>query len=145
MPIIAIEDLTFTYPGSKEAVVDHVSTSIEAGEFVLICGPTGCGKTTLLRQLKPVLSPHGERSGFIEFDGMPIGKLTERDQASRIGFVMQDPDSQTVTDKVLSEIAFGLENLGVDHRKMASRIADISGYFGIQEWLERHLEHSQAA
>lgn len=82
--------------------------AIEPGQFVLVCGQSGCGKTTLLRQFKSALAPHGHQSGQVLFDGVPLADVPEREQVARIGFVMQDPDAQIVTDKVWHELAFVL-------------------------------------
>ena len=89
-----IAHLTFRYPGAAAPALEDVSLTIEDGAFLVVCGPSGCGKTTLLRHLKPVLSPHGDRTRSIVLDGTPIGELTGREQASRVGFVLQDPDTR---------------------------------------------------
>ena len=134
-----IENLTFSYPGSAVPTLDGVSLDIEKGEFLLLCGRSGSGKTTLLRQLKPTLAPYGKRQGEILFDGKPIGELTSREQAEKIGFVMQDPQEQIVTDKVWHELAFGLENLGCDPAVMRLRVAEMASFFGIQDWFHREV------
>ena len=134
-----IENLTFSYPGAAVPTLDRVSLDIQKGEFLLLCGPSGSGKTTLLRQLKPALSPYGQRDGAIFFDGKPIGELTAREQAEKIGFVMQDPQEQIVTDKVWHELAFGLENLGCDPAVMRLRVAEMASFFGIQDWFHREV------
>ena len=134
-----IENLTFSYPGSVTPTLDGVSLDIEKGEFLLLCGRSGSGKTTLLRQLKPALAPYGKRQGEILFDGKPIGELTSREQAEKIGFVMQDPQEQIVTDKVWHELAFGLENLGCDPAVMRLRVAEMASFFGIQDWFHREV------
>lgn len=100
MANIQIENLTFTYPGREQPALKDVSLSIRQGEYVALCGRSGSGKTTLLRHLKPVLAPHGKTSGTVTLDGTAIGDLPQRDQAARIGYVMQNPDDQIVTDKV---------------------------------------------
>ena len=132
-----IAHLTFRYPGAAVPALEDVSLTIEDGAFLVVCGPSGCGKTTLLRHLKPVLSPHGDRTGSIVLDGTPIGELTGREQASRVGFVLQDPDTQIVCDKVWHELAFGLENLGLTSEVIRLRVAEMASYFGIQHWFER--------
>ena len=132
-----IAHLTFRYPGAAAPALEDVSLTIEDGAFLVVCGPSGCGKTTLLRHLKPVLSPHGDRTGSIVLDGTPIGELTGREQASRVGFVLQDPDTQIVCDKVWHELAFGLENLGLASEVIRLRVAEMASYFGIQHWFER--------
>ena len=95
-----IKDLSFTYPGSTVKVLDGISFSIEAGQYVTLCGRSGSGKTTLLQHLKTVLAPHGTKEGKILFDGRVLEEVGEREQAQRIGYVMQNPDDQIVTDKV---------------------------------------------
>ncbi len=134
---IKTENLTFYYPESDEPSLCGVSFNIKKGEFVTVCGKSGCGKTTLLRLLKPVISPHGNLRGSITFGEKSISELSEREQASQIGFVMQDPDSQIVTDKVWHELAFGAESIGVEPCEMQKRIAETALYFGIHNWLEK--------
>ena len=114
METYRIEHLTFSYPEQEKRVLDDISLAIGQGEFVTLCGPSGCGKTTLLRQLKSVLAPHGTRSGQIYLEGVPLEELDQRTQSERIGFVLQSPENQIVTDKVWHELAFGLESLGYD-------------------------------
>ena len=139
MAHFAFEDLTFSYPGVARPALAGVTLSVRRGEFVCLCGKSGCGKTTLVRQLKPVIAPHGARVGRVLFDGAPIEDLSPRDQASRIGFVTQDPDAQIVTDKVWHELAFGLESLGTDEREMRVRVAEMASYFGIEGWFHRDV------
>lgn len=139
MAYFQIQDLSFTYPEKEKKTLSGVSFSLERGEFALLCGRSGSGKTTLLRQLKPVLAPCGDRTGEIYLDGIPLGELSPRDQAGKIGFVMQDPDAQIVTDKVWHELAFGLENLGCDEKTMALRVAEMASFFGIQGWFHREI------
>ena len=134
-----IKDLTFSYPVSSKASLDGVNLTIEKGEYVAICGKSGSGKTTLLRHLKPVLTPYGQRSGEILFNGMPLEQVSRTDQAGKIGFVMQDPEEQIVTDKVWHELAFGLESLGCDPKTMRLRVAEMASYFGIQNWFHKDV------
>ena len=133
-----IQNLTFGYPGEKD-VLKGVNMRVERGEFIVLCGKSGSGKTTLLRHLKTVLSPHGKKTGEVLFDGTPIEKVSLRDQSAKIGYVMQNPDSQIVTDKVWHELAFGLESLGCDQATMRLRVAEMASYFGIQDWFHRSV------
>ena len=98
MALFAFEELTFRYPEAPRDALRDVSVAIEPGQFVLVCGQSGCGKTTLLRQFKSALAPHGHQSGQVLFDGVPLADVPEREQVARIGFVMQDPAAQIVTD-----------------------------------------------
>lgn len=139
MAHFAIEQLTFAYPGADRRALDGVSLEIEQGSYVVICGKSGCGKTTLLRHLKSVLAPHGERTGRVLFEGVPLEEVSQRDQSAKIGFVMQNPDAQIVTDKVWHELAFGLESLGCDKDSMRFRVAEMASYFGIESWFHKDV------
>ena len=130
----------FTYPQRTQAALSDVSLTVHSGEFWVLCGASGCGKTTLLRQLKPALRPHGAAEGEIWFDGRPLSELSEREQASEIGFVLQSPEEQTVTDKVWHELAFGLESLGCDTETVRRRVAEMASFFGIQDWFHRSVD-----
>ena len=140
-----IENLSFAYPempwsaGGRKVALDGVTLSLERGSYTVLCGRSGCGKTTLLRHLKPVLAPHGAREGRVLLDGAPVESLDLREQAVRIGFVMQSPSDQVVCDKVWHELAFGLENVGCDPQVTRSRVAETASYFGIQGWFERDV------
>ena len=135
-----IENLSFSYPAArgKESLHD-VSLTIHKGEYVVLCGKSGSGKTTLLRHLKSVLAPHGKKSGEILFNGVPMQQVSQRDQSAKIGYVMQNPDDQIVTDKVWHELAFGLESLGVDQKTMRARVSEMACYFGIADWFHRDV------
>ncbi len=135
-----IKDLNFSYPTVKDKKsLDGVSLSIEKGEYVVLCGKSGSGKTTLLRQLKSMLAPHGKRSGEILFNGTPIDQVSQQEQAAKIGYVMQNPEDQIVTDKVWHELAFGLESLGCDQKTMRASVAEMACYFGIADWFHRDV------
>ena len=135
-----IKNLSFSYPTvkGKESLHD-VSLTIHKGEYVVLCGKSGSGKTTLLRHLKSVLAPHGKKSGEILFNGVPMLQVSQRDQSAKIGYVMQNPDDQIVTDKVWHELAFGLESLGVDQKTMRARVSEMACYFGIADWFHRDV------
>jgi len=134
-----IENLTFAYPNREAAALSDVSLSVEKGAFVTICGASGCGKTTLLRHLKPSTAPHGSISGEIRFEGTPLQTLSARDAAAKIGFVFQSPDNQIVTDKVWHELAFGLESLGAKTPEIRLRVAEMASFFGIQTWFHKSV------
>jgi energy-coupling factor transport system ATP-binding protein len=135
-----IEDLSFSYASAGGKLsLDRVSFSVAQGEYLVLCGRSGSGKTTLLKQLKPVLAPAGKKSGRVLFGGTDVRELSERDQAAKIGYVMQNPDDQIVTDKVWHELAFGLESLGCDQKTMRARVAEMACYFGIQDWFHRDV------
>ena len=135
-----IKNLSFSYPTAKGKESLHdVSLTIHKSEYVVLCGKSGSGKTTLLRHLKSVLAPHGKKSGEILFNGVPMQQVSQRDQSAKIGYVMQNPDDQIVTDKVWHELAFGLESLGVDQKTMRARVSEMACYFGIADWFHRDV------
>ena len=134
-----IRNLSFSYTGSTRQILSGIDLTIEKGEYILLCGKSGSGKTTLLRHLKSVLAPHGSLSGDVLFNGIPLTCVSRMEQASKIGFVMQNPDDQIVTDKVWHELAFGLENLGTDLNTMRLRVSEMACYFGIQDWFHRDV------
>ena len=105
----------------------------------MVCGRSGCGKSTLLRQLKTVLAPAGNTSGQILYRGVSLKDTDHRTQSQEIGFVMQNPDNQIVTDKVWHELAFGLESLGCDNATIRLRVAEMASYFGIQQWFYKNV------
>ncbi len=139
MEILEIKDLSFKYAAQDEKTLSRVNFSVRRGEFVTVCGKTGSGKSTLLRLLKREISPLGDRSGDILFEGKEISALDAKTSASKIGFVSQHPEEQIVTDKVWHEIAFGLENLGVDRKTMQRKVAEIAQYFGIEQLFDRRV------
>lgn len=140
MEIYKIRNLGFTYPEREEKALDGISLTINSGEFICLCGKSGCGKTTLLRLLKSVLSPFGNKEGEIYFLNKPLSDVSQKEQASKIGFVMQSPDNQLVTDKVWHELAFGLESLGLPTQVIRTRVSEMASFFGIGEWFLKNAD-----
>ena len=137
--IIQIRDLTFAYAAGDEPVLSDINIDIGSGEFVIIMGSSGSGKTTLLKMLKRNMIPAGRYSGRVYIYGKEADKLTDRENAAGIGYVSQDPDNQILTDKVWHELAFGLENLGMDNVTIRKKVAEMSEYFGITGWYDREV------
>ncbi len=140
MEILHIENLSFRYPKSDRLAVDDITLNIQSGEFVVVCGESGCGKTTLLKLLKRELAPAGEKKGKIFYQGIAQEELNEKQSSGEIGYVLQNPDSQIVTDKVWHELAFGLENMGVSTEVVRRRVGEMASYFGIQDWFRRKTD-----
>lgn len=137
MELYQIKNLSFSYPNNKHKALNNISLSVQSGEFITLCGKSGCGKTTLLRLLKSCLAPFGELRGEINFKHSPLQETDTRTQASEIGFVLQNPDQQIVTDKVWHELAFGLESLGLSTTEIRTRVSEMASFFGIQNWFYR--------
>ncbi|MEK3986493.1 energy-coupling factor transporter ATPase [Paenibacillus sp. FSL K6-3166] len=139
MEIYRIEELSFAFPEQEQMALSNVNLKIASGDFITVCGKSGCGKSTLLRQLKTILSPHGKRQGVIYYKGQPVEEIDQRTQAAEIGYVLQSPDNQIVTDKVWHELAFGLESLGYDNSTIRLRVAEMASFFGIQTWFHKSV------
>jgi len=144
MALIEFNNFSFAYmnsDGSESEVksLDSINLEIDYGDFVLLCGPSGCGKTTLLTNLKKELMPAGRRSGEIKFNGTRIIDMDEISSACDIGYLFQNPDSQIVTDTVIQEIAFPLENIGLPTEEIRNRISEIVAFFGINGILHKNV------
>ena len=139
MESYSFKHVEFTYPEGEKKALRNISFAIQQGEFVILCGPSGCGKSTLLRHLKSCLTPHGLFSGEIRYQGKLLNEMSQREQAQRIGYVLQSPENQVVTDKVWHELAFGLESLGYDTPTIRRRVAEIAAFFGIENWFYKNV------
>lgn len=139
MDIMTVKDLTFTYPNEDRPTVDGISLSFQEGSFNLICGATGSGKTTLLRLFKKEISPKGSRTGDIRVFGQSIEDISPSVSAQGIGYLMQDPKTQAVTHTVWHELAFGLENMGLQKSLIRRRVSETAAFFGIGEWFDREV------
>ena len=139
MESYSFKNVDFTYPESEKKALRNISFTVQQGQFLILCGPSGCGKSTLLRHLKSCLTPHGLFSGEIRYQGKLLADMSQRDQAQQIGYVLQSPENQVVTDKVWHELAFGLESLGYDTPTIRRRVAEIAAFFGIENWFYKNV------
>ena len=133
------KNVTFSYPDQEKKALHNLSFKISQGEFVILCGPSGCGKSTLLRHFKTCLTPHGIRTGNIYYSYQHLDEISERIQSSEIGFVLQSPENQVVTDKVWHELAFGLESLGFETSVIRRRVSEVAAFFGIENWFYKNV------
>ena len=124
MAIIETKNLAYTYPGGTKQSISDVSIKVEKGEFVLITGPSGCGKTTLCRCFNGLI-PHfyqGELKGEITVAGMDTAKHQTAEMAKSVGLVFQNPENQLFALSIEKDVAFGLENLGINREEMRKRV-----------------------
>jgi len=131
--LIRIRELSFTYNGADKPALNKVNLTIEDGQFVLLTGASGGGKSTLCRCFNGLV-PHfygGKISGKAEVQGLDILEHSPKELATKVGMVFQDPENQLVTADVEREIAFGLENLGYPKNLIARRIEEALDTVGI--------------
>lgn len=107
------------------------------GEYLVLCGPSGCCKTTLLKQAKRELRPAGSREGQVLYQNTPVDMLDAEMAFTEIGYVQQNPEDQIVTDFVWHELAFGLENLALPTKVIRRRVAEMAAFFGMEPWFRK--------
>lgn len=120
MGIVEVRGLIYSYPNAKAPALDGVDLTIERGEFVLLTGPSGCGKTTFCRCLNGLI-PHfysGDLKGDVRVAGLSTRDSPTYKLAQHAGLVFQNPDNQIFALTVEKDVAFGLENLGIEKAKM---------------------------
>ena len=136
MQTVRLDDLSYRYRGADSQALENVSFGINSGELVLLLGCSGCGKSTLLRLLKPELTSPGEITGAISLFGEQVSPGQPQ---PRVGFVTQDPGEICVCDTVGGELAFGVENMGLEPSDAARKVADICGFSGLGRMTGRKL------
>ena len=122
--IIKYENVDFKYANSKRRVLKNINLDIKEGDFVVITGPTGAGKTTLCEMLNGIIPNFvkGELTGKITVDGMDPTKTTVAKMAQTVGLVFQDPNTQLFGMTVEEDIAFGATNLGYNYEECMKRV-----------------------
>ena len=125
--MIRFDRVTVTYPGASTPALENVTMEIEEGHFALVIGSTGAGKSTLLSCVNGLV-PHfsgGRLNGTVTVNGRTTEKYRPRDLADVVGYVGQDADASFVADTVEDELAYAMENLGVDPATMRRRVEDV--------------------
>src|SRR5207244_2835109 len=141
MPLIALEGVRYRDPEADRQALDGITTAVEPGQVILLRGPSGSGKSTLLRCLNGLV-PHstgGDFAGRVTVCGLDTRVHLPRELGARIGFVFQHPDAQFVLEDVEAELAFGLENLGLERGVMRKRIEETIDQVGIQPLRRRRI------
>jgi len=137
-PLI-VEGLTFRYRSRPDPALDDVSLTLERGELLLVAGASGCGKTTLIRCINGLIprSYKGELSGRITLQGQDTAGLSLARISQIVGTVLQDPERQILGAHVHTEVAFGLENLGLPREEIRQRVDEALAYLGISDLRDR--------
>ncbi|HQB79953.1 MAG TPA: ABC transporter ATP-binding protein, partial [Bacilli bacterium] len=133
MVFLETKNLSFKYLDNSFTLSD-VNFSLDKGDFCLVVGKTGCGKTTLLKLLKKEITPSGELKGIVKIDGLDLKDY----DSSKIVYMFQNPSRQIVSDKVYHEIVFGLEARGLEKEVIETKLAEIVNYLDINDLLEKH-------
>ena len=139
--MISLKNFTFSYKNGDEPKLNRVNIKVDAGQFVLVCGATGGGKSTLLKALVGLV-PHftgGTASGVRLVDGIDFSRAMPHDSAHLIGFVNQQPEGAFVADTVLEELAFALEQLAITRDEMIRRVDMALAATGLSELRDRKL------
>lgn len=127
MVLFETENLSFTYPKCDVKALDNINLIINKGDFLLLMGKTGCGKSTFLRLLKKEIAPYGNTDGHII------------NNSCYTGFVSQNPDVAFVSENVRGELAFALENAKMKNDDIAVKIGEVSSFFNLADILDKKI------
>lgn len=137
--MININDLSYSWPDSADPTLESIEWRIRRGELALLIGRSGSGKSTILRTLNGLV-PHfsgGTFGGDVAVNGLNTRNVPPRDLARHVGFVFQDPESQLLTTRVVDDIAFSLEQLGVPRETMRKRVEELLDLVGVAHLRDR--------
>ena len=137
--MIELRDITFRYDG--DPVLDRIDLTIDSGELVVLAGPTGVGKSTLLGVVAGLVPLYtgGTLTGDVLLDGVSVVRQPARERAHAVGYVGQNPAAWFVTDTVEEELAFGMEQLGLPAPTMRRRVEETLDLLGIADLRDRDL------
>jgi energy-coupling factor transport system ATP-binding protein len=138
-PTLQIENLAFRYRDRQTRAIEQIAFELAPGELLLVAGASGCGKTTLIRAINGLIprSYKGDLEGRILVKGQDTAGLALAEISQRVGTVLQDPERQILGTKVLNEVAFGLENLGLPRDEIRSRAHAALERLGIEQLANR--------
>lgn len=139
--MIEIENVTYTYPEAAAPALKEVSLSVADGECVLLCGKSGCGKSSVIRLINGMIPNfyEGELTGSVLHDGRLVSELPLYAIAEKTGTVFQNPRTQFYTVNTTSEIAFGCENLGMPRERIVERVQRTVEDLGIEDLMDRSI------
>ena len=132
--IINVQDLSFRYPNASRDALNSVSFSVNKGEWLAVIGPNGSGKSTLAKMINGLLAPY---QGSVEVNGRLLNEDSLWQIRKEVGIVFQNPDNQFVGATVEDDVAFGLENLGIDRQEMVQRIHEVLKQVRMEAFLKK--------
>ncbi|PKM78049.1 MAG: ABC transporter [Firmicutes bacterium HGW-Firmicutes-15] len=137
MAVIKIKDLIYNYTDTRKPSLDKINLEIPEGQFVLVVGGSGSGKSSLLRAIAGLIPDFygGSYGGAVYLDNINLRQLDRRNIVNRVGMVFQDPESQLVMSSVEQEIVFGMENLGLPNHLMKRRLMEVTSALGLSNHL----------
>ena len=137
-PLI-VENLNFRYRDREELAIQDITFQANPGEILLIAGASGCGKTTLIRSINGLIprSYKGDLQGTIQIYGEDVKDWKLSQISQQVGTVLQDPERQILGTKVLNEVAFGLENLGMPREEIYQRVDEALNFLKIPHLRDR--------
>lgn len=138
---VELRNVSFTYEGFDAPAIKDVSFSVAPGECIVLCGESGCGKTTATRIVNGLAGGfyEGSRTGEVLVTGRDVDDLEDWELASLTGSVFQNPRTQFFNLDTTGEIAFGMENLGVPREEMHRRVRDVASELGIDRLMDRGI------
>lgn len=139
--MISFQNFSFRYEESQDYTLRGIDMTVETGEFILLTGRSGCGKTTLIRSLNGLI-PHfypGEIQGDLVMDGHSLLEMKPSQLAGQVGTVFQDPRSQFFMTDTTRELAFGCENMGLPREETIERIAKAAKDLELVDYLNRSI------
>ena len=141
MDVITMADVSFSYPEAEQRSLEHVDLTVKEGELLVLCGKSGCGKTTIIRLINGLIPFYypGALEGTVTVMDHCTAKGTIYDLGSRVGTVFQNPRSQFFCVDVMSELAFGAENRKMAKEDILHRIDTAADLLEIQPLLPRTM------
>ncbi len=127
LDVVEVKNLTFYYSGSSRPALENVNFGLAGGSVLLLVGVSGCGKTTLLRSIVGLVPKFyaGKYEGSVLLNGKNINEMDMPEISQYVGYLFQNPDNQLFSYTVERDLAFGLENLGVEKSEAIKRIDEI--------------------
>ncbi|WP_234118640.1 ABC transporter ATP-binding protein [Clostridium hydrogenum] len=142
MEYIEVKNLSYSYPDEEKATIKDINLQIKKGEILFLCGKSGSGKSTLSRCFTGAVPNFygGTISGEVTINNKGLEELTDRERAELITMVFQDPEKQILMDKVLREIAFGIENIGIERSIIKRRVIETMQFCNILNLKDRFIK-----